>query len=134
MNAAARSEEPSRIDPGIAIATGSLIALGVVMSYSATAALALDAVIPPLFFDHLFGLVLGLAAASLAYRLPASSLRQLALPFWMVTLLLLGLTLLFGVEVNGAQRWLEIPGIGFRFQPGELAKCATLLAIATLLS
>ena len=30
------------------------------MSYSATAALALDAKIPPLFFDHLLGLVLGI--------------------------------------------------------------------------
>ncbi len=134
MNATAQHEEPSRIDPGIAIATGSLITLGVVMSYSATAALALDAVIPPLFFDHLVGVALGLAAASFAYRLQAQSLRRLALPFWVVTVLLLGLTLLFGVGVNGAQRWLEIPGTLFRFQPGELAKCATLLAIATLLS
>jgi cell division protein FtsW len=134
VNATPQQEGPSRIDPGIAITTASLITLGIVMSYSATATLALDAVIPPLFFDHLVGVALGLLAGSLAYSLPAHSLRQLALPFWMLTLLLLGLTLLFGVEVNGAQRWLEIPATGFRFQPGELAKCATLLAIATMLS
>ena len=50
------------VDPGIAIATGTLITLGVVMSYSSTAALALDETLPPLFSDHLVGLVLGLGA------------------------------------------------------------------------
>jgi cell division protein FtsW len=128
------AEEPSGIDPGIAIATGLLITMGVVMSYSATAALALDSVIPPLFFDHLIGLALGLAATTVAYLLPVQLIRQLAMPFWIATLLLLVATLGFGAEVNGATRWLEIPGLGFRFQPSELAKCATLLAIATLLS
>jgi cell division protein FtsW len=56
------------------------------------------------------------------------------MPFWILTLVLLAATVIFGIQVNGATRWIEIPGVGFRFQPGELAKCATLLAIATLLS
>jgi len=134
MKGTPNTESPSGVDPGIAIATGLLISLGVVMSYSATAALALDSMIPPLFFDHLTGLALGLCATAFAYSLPVQLIRQLAMPFWVVTLFLLAATVLFGVQVNGATRWLEIPGIGFRFQPGELAKCATLLAIATLLS
>jgi cell division protein FtsW len=122
------------IDPGIALATGVLIALGVVMSYSATAALALDATIPPLFSHHLSGLAIGLAAMALAYALPCSSLRRIAMPFWLLTVGLLVATLAFGVEVNGARRWLEVAALGLRFQPGELAKCATLLAVATWLS
>ena len=122
------------LDPGISIATALLISMGVVMSYSATAALALDSKIPPLFFDHLIGLVIGLAAAYGAYLLPAPILRRLAIPFWLLCVALLIATLLFGVEVNGAQRWLEIPGVGLRFQPGELAKCSTLLAVAAWLS
>jgi cell division protein FtsW len=134
MTAKAPSEVPSGIDPGIAIATALLITLGVVMSYSATAALALDSLIPPLFFDHLVGLALGLGATAIAYHLPVQFIRQMATPFWIVTLVLLACTVFFGIQVNGATRWLEIPGTGFRFQPGELAKCATLLAIATLLS
>jgi cell division protein FtsW len=136
MNAAAtaHAENPSGIDPGIAIATALLITLGVVMSYSATAALALDSMIPPLFFDHLVGLAIGLVATAVAYRLPVQFIRQMAMPVWILTLLLLAATVIFGIQVNGATRWLEVPGIGFRFQPGELAKCATLLAIATLLS
>lgn len=134
MNARAHPDRSSGIDPGIAMATGLLITLGVVMSYSATAALALDSMIPPLFFDHLIGLAIGLLATAVAYHLPVQSLRQMATPFWILTLLLLAATFVFGVQVNGATRWLEIPGVGFRFQPGELAKCSTLLAIATLLS
>lgn len=126
------SRSASGVDPGIALATGLLIGIGVVMSYSATAALALDASFPPLFFDHLTGLVLGGVAASIAYHLPSSWLRNCAMPFWGFTMALLVATLLFGIEVNGAQRWIALPGV--RFQPGELAKCATLLAVAAWLS
>lgn len=134
--AAPHAQESARplIDPGIALAASALVTMGVVMSYSATAALALDSLLPPLFFDHLIGLGIGLAAATFAFMLPASALRHLAIPFWLVCLVLLGTTIALGVEVNGAQRWLAIPGLGIRFQPGELTKCATLLAIATLLS
>ena len=108
--------------------------LGVVMSYSATAALSLDTKVPPLFFDHLSGLILGLAAGTGAYFLPATALRRMAIPFWLFTLVLLFSTLAFGVEVNGAQRWLEIPGLQLRFQPGEPATFATLIALASWLS
>ncbi len=132
MSRGPRPNAPASIDPGIAIATGFLMGLGVVMSYSATAALALDAKIPPLFFDHLLGLLLGLSAATVAYVMPSSLIRRLAMPFWGLTIALLFATLLFGIEVNGAQRWIEFPGI--RFQPGELAKCATLIAGAAWLS
>ena len=125
-------EAPASLDPGISIATGLLIGIGVVMSYSATAALALDTKVPPLFFDHLLGLCLGLVAGSLAYAAPPKMIRKLAMPVWGLTVALLLATLLFGIEVNGAQRWIEV--LGLRFQPGELAKCATLVAVASWLS
>lgn len=134
MTSASSRLQTQRIDPGISISTALLISMGVVMSYSATAALALDSNMPPLFFDHLVGLCLGLAAGAGAYSLPAHVLRRLAMPIWLITVSLLVLTLLFGLEVNGAKRWLEIPGLDFRFQPGELAKCATLVAVAAWLS
>ena len=122
------------VDPGISISTALLISMGVVMSYSATAALALDSKVPPLFSNHLIGLMIGLTAAGGAYALPAVALRRLALPFWLCTVAMLAITLAFGIEVNGAQRWLDIPAVGLRFQPGELAKCATLIAVAAWLS
>lgn len=134
MSRASSKPTTAGVDPGISISTALLISMGVVMSYSATAALALDSKFPPLFFDHLIGLAIGLTAAAGAYALPAPVLRRLAIPFWLLTLAMLLATLAFGTEVNGAKRWLEIPSVGLRFQPGELAKCATLVAIAAWLS
>ena len=120
------------VDPGIGLATTVLISIGVVMSYSATAALALDANLPPLFFDHLVGLAIGLAAAAGAAALPAAVVKRLAMPLWLGAVALLAATLVAGVEVNGARRWLELPGL--RFQPGEIAKLATLVAVAAWIS
>jgi len=134
MTPASSRTQATGVDPGISISTALLISMGVVMSYSATAALALDTKMPPLFSDHLIGLALGLTAASGAYALPATTLRRLAMPLWLFTVTMLLATLAFGIEVNGAQRWLGFPGLDLRFQPGELAKCATLIAVAAWLS
>jgi cell division protein FtsW len=53
---------------------------------------------------------------------------------WFVAIVLLIATAFVGVEVNGAQRWIDLPGLPFRFQPVELAKCATLLAVAAAIA
>lgn len=122
------------LDPGVTLPCLILILIGVVMSYSATAALALDTPFPPLFVDHVSGLVAGLVIGAIAYWTPPGVLRRLALPAWAVGVLLLLVTLAVGTKVNGAQRWLVVPGVGFRFQPGELVKCVTLIAVADWLA
>ena len=133
--AAAASQRDSHaptLDGGLLTATLVLASVGVIMSYSATAPLATSGGIPPLFLDHIVGLVIGIAVAALTMWLPLGFWRRLAIPFWAVGVGLLGLTWLIGVEVNGAQRWLQVPGSGFRFQPVELTKCGTLLAVAVV--
>ncbi len=134
MTTASKPAEGGGLDSNIAIATALLVATGVVMSYSATAALALDSRLPPLFFDHLVGLAMGMIAGAVAYYTPSGALRRLALPAWLLSVVLLALTFFFGVEVNGARRWIEVPGLDVRFQPGEIAKLATLMAVAAWLS
>lgn len=134
MNAASERHAPLALDPGVTLSSLILILFGVVMSYSATAILALDQSVPPLFFDHVTGLVAGLVLGAIGYAAPPVAIRRLALPLYGLSLVLLIVTLAFGVEVNGAQRWLVIPGLGFRFQPGELVKCVTLIAVADWLS
>jgi cell division protein FtsW len=47
---------------------------------------------------------------------------------------MLAATDVLGVEVNGAQRWLPVPGLGIRFQPVEIAKLATLLAVCAVVA
>lgn len=47
---------------------------------------------------------------------------------------LLAYTLLFGVEINDAARWISIPGTGFTFQTSDLAKLALIMYVARFLS
>lgn len=115
------------LDSALTIAAAALISLGVVMSYSTTAPLALDQAIPPLFRQHLLALVLGLVGAAAAMAAPLSFWRAAALPLWGIGIALLVTTHVFGVRVNGAQRWLDL---GIQFQPVEIVKFATLLAVA----
>lgn len=58
--------------------------------------------------------------------------RTLAMPMYLASVLLLPGTLLFGREVNGANAWYHIGG--FTFQPSEIAKFGTCLAMAAYLS
>jgi cell division protein FtsW len=109
-----------------------LAGLGLVMVFSATAPLCAGAPIPPHFLRHLGALLVGGVVALVASRLPLRFWHQFALPLWALVLVLLVATLLAGVRVNGAQRWLALPGI--TFQPAELAKLATVMAIAVVLS
>ncbi|MCB0772248.1 MAG: FtsW/RodA/SpoVE family cell cycle protein [Flavobacteriales bacterium] len=59
-----------------------------------------------------------------------SKLSQLLLG---VTVALLVLTLLVGSNVNGASRWLAIPGLGITFQTSDLARVVILVYLARVL-
>lgn len=133
----APAKAPSRPAPphgGVVAATAVLSCIGLVMVWSTTAPFALDARVPPHFVRHFAGLVAGIALATLCMLLPLSAWRRLAIPLWTLCIAVLVLTLAAGTTVNGAQRWLSIPGLGPVLQPVELAKWATLLATATALS
>ena len=123
-----------QLDGGALLAVGCLLGLGVLMSYSSTAPLALDRMLPPLFVEHMAALLIGLAVAAVAMLTPLRLLRAVALPSWLIAVGLLVATDLVGVTVNGAQRWLPVPGTGLRFQPVEIVKLATLLAVVTVVA
>jgi len=110
-----------------------LASIGAVAVYSATAPLALDAALPPHFLRHVFAALLGAGVVLLAARIPLGAWHRAALPLWIVSLALLVATLVFGIAGGGARRWLPVPGLGFAFQPVELAKLASVLSVAALL-
>lgn len=60
------------------------------------------------------------------------SFQQFSYLFYFVILLITIATIFFGVEVNGANSWLDIGG--FRLQSSELMKLATVLAVASYLT
>ncbi|MCO6482248.1 MAG: FtsW/RodA/SpoVE family cell cycle protein [Flavobacteriales bacterium] len=69
------------------------------------------------------------AASRLRYTI-YSRLSQLLLG---VTVALLFLTLLIGTNVNGASRWLAIPGVGITFQTSDLARVVIVVYLARVL-
>ena len=60
-------------------------------------------------------------------------IRQYAWLFYVGTVALLIAVKFLGININGATRWLDFPGLP-RFQPSELAKLALPLMIAAYLS
>ena len=110
----------------------ALLALGLVMVYSASIALPDSprfARYAPTHFlaRHAVALGLGFVLALLALQVPLRVWEKAAPWCFVLSLVLLGAVLVPGVglEVNGARRWLPL-GI-MNFQPSELAKLAMVL-------
>jgi cell division protein FtsW len=122
------------LDGGLLAAVALLAAIGVVMLYSTTAPLAMGQAIPPHFARQVLGMMLAVVLAAGAAWLPLEVWRRAALPLWLVAMTLLVAIEVLAPAVNGARRWLQIPGLGFAFQPGEIAKLTTLLAMAAALA
>ncbi len=66
------------------------------------------------------------------YAIPTNSIRTLAVPSYLLSILMLIIVLVVGRKISGARSWLGIEGIGF--QPSEFAKVGTILALAAFLS
>ncbi len=123
---------PSTGREAVLAAAAVLAAVGAVAVYSATSTLAGQATLPPHFLRHLGGVAIGIAGAFVCARMPLALWRRSALGLWAISLIGLALVPFTGVSVNGARRWLNL-GF-FQFQPVELTKVATILAVAAILS
>ncbi len=130
-------EVAGRLPPqagSVLVITALLSTIGLVMVYSATAPFALGEFVPPHFVRQLTGLVMGLTVAFVASRMTPERWRRVALPLWGAAIVMLVLVPLVGDKVNGARRWLTLPGLGFQFQPSEFARWVTLVAVVTVLA
>jgi len=84
------------------------------------------------FKKQIAWLVIGVVAMVVAAFIPLSWWKRIALPLFLATLMLLVAVLFVGVRVNGAIRWLIVGPISI--QPSEIAKLATVLMLATVVS
>jgi cell division protein FtsW len=114
----------------------SLLALGLVMVYSASIALPDNprfARYDTLHFlgRHVFAIGIGLVAALIAVQVPIAVWERWAPWIFVAALLLLVVVLLpfIGKGVNGARRWISL-GV-MTFQPSELAKLAIAMYAAS---
>ena len=123
-----RQGQPVRLlgfDQALVWMIAALLALGLVMVYSASVALPDN----PKFarytatyfmWRHLMFIGIAVVAATLALQVPMRIWEKFAPGVFLVALALLVVVLVVGKDVNGARRWLPLGPISF--QPSELAK------------
>jgi cell division protein FtsW len=120
----------------VTVCTGLLLAIGLVMVLSASSvrSYATYGSSYRIVMNQAIYVALGLPSMWIASRVPMRLWRKLALPLLIASLCLLVLVLVPGIgrSVDGARRWLPLPG-GFNLQPSEIAKLAALLWGADLL-
>jgi cell division protein FtsW len=109
-----------------------LVALGVVMIYSASAVYADERYGDSMYFlkRHLVALAIGIGAAVATMLVDYRRLRRWAVPALVLSAASLALMFVPGVarEAGGAQRW--FPVLGFHIQPSEFAKAVLILYLA----
>src|SRR6187401_806330 len=126
---------PAEFDRALAWSAAALLALGLVMVYSSSIAIAEGSRITgqqPTYYLMRHGtfLTLSLVMATIAFQLPTCAWQRAAPFLFLLGAGLLTLVLIPGVgrEVNGSQRWLSL--YFFNLQPSELMKVFVVLYAA----
>ena len=109
-----------------------LFGFGLVMVYSVSSYEAYADYGDAAFYlkKQLFAGIIGLVAMIITANLPYKMWMKLTPVALGVSIVLLGLVPFIGKEVNGAKRWIIIPGIGMSVQPAEIAKLAMILVLS----
>ncbi len=127
--------ERAQYDLPLLIITLSLMGIGIVIVYSASAILAADRFGDGYYFlkkQALFG-ALAVVVMMGMVNIPYTLLRRLAYPILGISLMLLILLLIPGIgyRVGGSTRWIRL--FNLSFQPSEFAKLALIIFLAYFL-
>jgi rod shape determining protein RodA len=108
-----------------------LVAFGLVVQWSASLSIS-EASLP----RQVVGVLIGLALAALLWHYDYRAFAAMRTPLLIIDAILLLLPSLpfIGVSAKGMTGWVQIPGLGVRFQPSELAKLVTILMLASAAS
>ncbi|PWE01410.1 FtsW/RodA/SpoVE family cell cycle protein [Marinilabilia rubra] len=85
-------------------------------------------------FKQLAFLMVGMTLIVVVHHIPYKYFIIFSLPALYFSILMLGVTLMSGQNLNEASRWLTVPGIGLSFQPSEMAKLALIVYVARVLA
>ena len=116
---------------GLGFVTILLFLIGTINIFSASFVFGSQLLGDSLYFlkRHISAAIIGLVGMAFVIKKGYRWFLKF-LPVWtLITLLLLGAVPFFGIEVNGARRWLRIGSL-ITFQPSELAKLIAVLSAA----
>ena len=89
---------------------------------------------PYLYKKQIIYYIIAAIAFSIASFIPWRKIMWWFAPlFYIANLLLLAAVPIVGTSVLGAQRWIEIPGIGLTIQPSEFMKVAVIVLLSYLI-
>jgi cell division protein FtsW len=110
------------VDRWSLVALGVLIAFGVVLSLAASPAVAERLGYDGLHFfrRHVAALPVAVGLVFVVSLQPPRTVRRLAIIGFVASLVMLALTFVVGIEIKGARRWIELPGLAL--QPSEFVK------------
>ncbi|HZD06548.1 MAG TPA: rod shape-determining protein RodA, partial [Longimicrobiales bacterium] len=123
------------LDPRLVGAVALMSLFGIAMIYSAGVVNDPDDVVRFAWVRQCVWFALALAAFTVLARIPLRWYEWAAVPSYVLALVLLGATLAIGTGAGtaaGVQSWIVVGPL--RFQPAEVGKIATILALARLLS
>ena len=105
---------------------------GIVLSLAASPPVAARLGLEPFYFvnRHVLYLIPAIAVLLLTSLLPPRHIRRIAVVMFVLSLVLVAATLVYGAEVKGARRWIVI--LGVNIQPSEFLKPAFVILIAWL--
>lgn len=112
----------------------ALLAVGIWVSITSTPTVAMKLGLPPFYFVKQHILIVPIAVFIMIFVsfLQPKHIRLLSLIGYFVCIALIVCTLIFGLEIKGARRWLNI--FGFSLQPAEFLKPVIAVLTAWLVS
>lgn len=111
----------------------SLISILVVYSSIGTLAYRRSASPERILITHTMHVIIGLAAMWFAHKVDYRYYSKLSKFALWISIPLLLYTFKFGVTLNDASRWIEVPLVG-SFQPSDFASLALIINIASMMS
>src|SRR5215216_5602696 len=87
-----------------------------------------------ILIKHLAIIIGGLLLMYISHKLDYRYYAGISKLLMFITIPLLLYTLVFGAKINGASRWIAIPGTGLSFQTSDMAKLALITYLARTLS
>ncbi len=119
----------------IIVALLSLTSMLIVYSATGTLAYQRGGGYPETFlFKHAFFTCIGLLVMWGVHQINYTYFARLSRAALLISIPLLILVKVAGVTINGATRWLAIPGTGLTFQPADFARLALIANLAAMLA